>query len=179
MTTADGLVVYAVMGADQRPRSWRIQLGDIDQRLDAGNAFSYPRAIGQVQVNRSGGSGWLVKVFDLAGHGTNWQQLRLFVLDGERLKPVTLDGDPLAIRVGGISRMGEGATCRAGHLVLLRTVAENIKNTRWSYSMTPYRIDGSTAHRGRRRHGRLDLRGYNDPKLDPFYEVNCNGFSYP
>lgn len=156
-----------------------MRVGDLDQRLHAGNEFSYPRAIGEVDIDSDGRPEWLVKTYDLAGHGTNWQQLGLFVLVHGRLSQVTFENEPLAVRVGGISRMGEGASCTKDRLILLRTVAENRRNTRWSYSKTRYRLDGTEVHREGRRRGLLELRGYNDPKLDPFYAIDCDGLKYP
>ena len=179
VTTAGDLIVYARLGRDRRPASWYTRLGGIDRPLEAGNPFSYPRAIAELDVIGGARPEWLIKTFDLASHGTNWQQLGLFVLRGERLLQVTYDGEPFPIRVGGISRMGEGARCEMDALVILRTEASNRKNTRWSTSETRYRIEGSRAFKGSRKGGILRLRGYNDPKLDPFYRFGCEGFMYP
>lgn len=179
VTTAGALSVYARLAGDGRPVSWHTSLDGIDQRLEAGNAFSYPRAIAELDVVGTGEPEWLIKTYDLASHGTNWQQLGLFVLSGEGLEQVTYEGDPFPIRVGGISRMGEGARCVQDGLVILRTEAENRRNTRWSTSSTRYRIEGTRASKGRRLGGMLRLRGYNDPKLDPFYRFECGDFIYP
>lgn len=171
--------MYASLDPDGRPKSWHTRVGDTDQLLDAGNDFSYPRALAELDVDDDGRYEWLIKTYDLAGHGTNWQQLGLYVLASGGIKVVMLEGEPLAVRVGGTSRMGEGATCKGGTLTLLRSVAENRKNKRWSYSRTSYRIDEARAQRGVTTRGVLLLRGYNDPKLDPYYAIDCDGFSYP
>lgn len=179
VTRAGELAVYALLDEEGKPESWHTRLNGRVQPLAAGNAFSYPRAIAEVDVDDDGTDEWLVKTFDLASHGTNWQQLGLFVLPGERLVQVTYEGEPLAIRVGGTSRMGEGARCEAGRLILLRTVSEERQNTRWSFSETAYRIRGSVAKKGSLARGFLRLRDYNDPKLDPYYEIRCGGYTYP
>lgn len=179
VTTAGSLTVYARLSADGRPVSWHTSLGGVVQPLEAGNAFSYPRAVAELDVVGTNEPEWLIKTFDLASHGTNWQQLGLFVLSAESLEQVTYEGEPFPIRVGGISRMGEGARCVDDGLVILRTEAENRRNTRWSTSETRYRIEGARAFRGRRVGGMLRLRGYNDPKLDPFYRFGCGDYMYP
>lgn len=179
VTTAGGLIVYALLDDAARPISWHTRLRGADQRLRAGNAFSYPRAIAELDLIGDDDPEWLIKTFDLASHGTNWQQLGLFVLDDRRLAQVTYEGEAFPIRVGGISRMGEGARCVDGGLMILRTEAENRVNTRWSTSETYYRIEGTRAFRGEREGGMLRLRGYNDPKLDPFYRIGCGEFTYP
>ena len=171
--------MYALLDPDDRPASWHARVGDSDRLLDAGNRFSYPRALADLDVDDDGNPEWLIKTYDLAGHGTNWQQLGLYVLGTGGIEAVRLEGEPLAVRVGGTSRMGEGATCEDGRLILLRTVAENRQNTRWSYSRTSYRIDGTRARRGVTSRGALRLGGYNDPKLNPYYAIDCDGFSYP
>jgi hypothetical protein len=187
VTSAEGsratLVVYALVDDERIPRSWHIRLetdiGAIDQPLDAGNPYSYPRAIGAADVNGDGFEDWWVKANDLTGHGTPWQRANLFVQVLDSLALVTLEGEPLPINVGGISRLGEGATCRGGHLVLLRAEARNVRNTRWVYSERTYEIDGTRALLIRRTEDVLRLTDYNDPKLDRFYAIRCNGLRYP
>ena len=130
----DTLTLYARIGEDLRPRSWHLLLrtsdAASDQELDAGTDFSYPRAIGSADVNDDGRSEFFVKTLDLSGHGTAWKQLNLFVFQGSKLAIVTNEGDPLALRIGGITRMGEGVACPEHRLALLRAEAQNIRNTR-------------------------------------------------
>ena len=182
-TDNSSLFVYALVGKDDRPKSWRIRYTsdgrEIDEPLEAGNPFSYPRAITAIDVNGDRVDEWLIKNVDLAGHGTNWQRLELLVVEDDRLEPVTLDGELFYVNVAGISRMGEGAHCESQHFVLLRTEAENRRNTRWSYSERVYEIVGSEARFIERREGMLHLTDYNDPKLDPYYRLECDGFVYP
>ena len=185
-TTPDSevtLTVYAFLDENSRPERWMIRFrsfnATFEDRLDAGNRFSYPRAIAAIDVNGDGIHEWLIKNVDLAGHGTNWQRLELLVEQGDRLVPVTLDGEFLYVNVGGISRMGEGVRCERKRFVLLRTEAENRQNTRWSYSERVYKIVGSEARFIERREGALHLKDYNDPKLDPYYRLECDGFVYP
>jgi hypothetical protein len=178
----DSLTVYAHVNEDRRPRSWHLRLdvstGVVSQRLDAGNPFSYPRAVGAADVDGDGSDEWFVKTLDLAGHGAPWQQLSLFVFGGGSLEEVTFEGRPLAVRVGGISRLGEGAECRDSGLVLLRAEAQNVRNTRWRTSARFLRLEGSSTKQLGRREGRLTISDYNDPDLNRFYDVNCSGLHY-
>ena len=177
------LYVYAIVGRDSRPKRWRVRFEadsmSIDQPLDAGNPFSYPRALAAIDVNGDGVVEWLIKSVDLAGHGTNWQRLEILVVEDESLEPVSFEGQPFYVNVGGISRMGEGARCDGNHFVLLRTEAENRKNTVWSFSERMLEIEGTKAKYVDRRSGELQLSDYNDPQLDPYYEVMCGSFVYP
>lgn len=177
------LIVYAIVGRDRRPKQWRIQYRSDDAMfedvLEAGNPFSYPRALSAIDVNGDGTDEWVIKNVDLAGHGTNWQRLQIFVLEGDALVPVTLDGEPFYVNVGGTSRLGEGARCDGMHFVLLRTEAESRQNTTWSFSERMYEIRGHEAAYEDRRSGILELTDYNDPQLDPYYRITCGEFLYP
>jgi hypothetical protein len=179
--STDTLTVYARIGEDLRPRSWHMRLttsdATSDQELDAGTKFSYPRAIGSADVNGDGRSEWFVKTLDLAGHGTAWKQLNLFVFQGSKLAIVTSEGDPLALRIGGITRMGEGVACPERRLALLRAEAQNIRNTRWDTSARIFMLRGTKARFVERTTGALTLTDYNDPALDRYYQVNCDSLS--
>lgn len=85
-------------------------------------------------MNGDGRAEWFVETLDLSGHGTAWKQLNVFVLRGSELEIVTHEGAPLAMRIGGISRFGEGIACPDGKLALLRAEARNVRNTRWDSS---------------------------------------------
>lgn len=182
-TARETVAVYALVGPDSRPLKWRIRYESdetrIDQPLKAGNPFSYPRAIGPIDVEGDGSREWLIKTVDLASHGTNWQRLQLFIIDGNRLSPLRYESEPLSINVGGTSRMGEGGRCDDGRFVLLRTEAEDRQNTIWWYSERVLQIDGFEATLITRREGELRLSDYNDPDLDPYYSVECGDFVYP
>jgi len=179
--STDTLTLYARIGEDGRPRSWHMRLKTAeaisDQDLDAGTKFSYPRALGSADVNDDGRSEWFVKTLDLAGHGTAWRQLNLFVFQGSKLAIVTNEGEPLALRIGGISRMGEGVACPEGNLALLRAEARNILNTRWDTSAQIFTLRGTRARFVERTPGALTLTDYNDPALDPYYQLNCDSLS--
>jgi hypothetical protein len=182
VSEAGPVKVFARVDGEDMPKSWWIRLRNADQRLHAGNAFSYPRVVAQIDIDQDGNHEWLVKTYDLAGHGTNWQQLGLFVLNRwkRKLLQVTIPGgEPLAVRVGGISRMGEGARCDGDHLVILRTEAEDRQNVHWSFSERTYEITKGVAREVGLERGRLSLSDYNDPKLDPYYAVDCHGVAYP
>jgi hypothetical protein len=176
------LMVYALLDDDGYPRSWHTRLrtssGTSDQPLDAGSRYSYPRAVGAEDVDGDGGSEWFIKTLDLGGHGTSWKQLNVYVLNGARLEVVTFEGEPLALRVGGTSRMGEGIGCHDGRLELLRAEAQNIRNTHWETSVRSFELDGSKASFVARTGGRLNLSDYNDPDLNPFYRLNCGELTY-
>jgi hypothetical protein len=177
----DTLTVYARLGEDLRPRSWHMRLKTSEktnvQELKAGTPFSYPRAIGSADVNDDGRSEWFVKTLDLAGHGAAWKQLNLFVLEGSKLAIVTHGGDPLALRIGGISRFGEGIACPDGKLAQLRAEARNVRNTRWDSSARIFDLRGTKARFLERTTETLNLTDYNDPALNPFYQLNCGPLS--
>ncbi len=187
VTTSQGeqgtLSVYAIVGEDDLPREWRIRLETdqslIDQVLKAGGRFSYPHAIAPMDVNSDGVEEWLIKNVDLASHGTNWQRLQLLTVEGDKLVPIRLEDEPFHVNVGGPSRMGEGARCDGEHFVLLRTWALDRQNTKWAYSERFYEVEGSAATFVERREGRYEVTDYNDPKIDPYYQVTCGSFVYP
>jgi hypothetical protein len=145
-----------------------------NQEVDAGTDFSYPRAIGSADVNDDGRSEFFIKTLDLSGHGTAWKQLNIFVLQGSKLAVVTSEGDPLALRIGGITRMGEGVACPEHQLALLRAEAQNVRNTRWDASARIYTLRGTKARFVERTPEALSLTDYNDPALDRYYQLNCD-----
>ncbi|MDQ5815795.1 MAG: hypothetical protein M3516_05830, partial [Actinomycetota bacterium] len=141
--------------------------------------FSYPRAVGASDVDGDGDQEWWVKVMDLAGHGAPWARLNLFFVTDDALTPLASGGKPLAINYGGISRFGEGAECNEGRLVLLRAEAQSPRNTRWTVSKRPFELRATTALPLERNEDSLTIEDYNDPDLDPYYRVACDGFIYP
>lgn len=175
------LTMYALLDDDSRPSSWRMRFvsggANIDQRFKAG--LDYPQAVGSSDVDLDGQSEWWVRVMDYASHGAPWARLNLFFVHERALVPLTFEGEPLGINYGGISRLGEGASCSEGKLVLMRTEAQNVRNTRWKVSERAFDIKGMRARFLGRRAGRLVIEDYNDPDLDPYYIVDCNGFVYP
>ncbi len=177
------LAVYALLGDSSRPKSWHIHLRtpeqEIDQPLRAGNDFSYPRVLGASDVDLDGEPDWWIKVTDFTGHGAPWSSTNLFFIAGDRLAPVKFEGRPLAINYGGITRMGEGARCREGRLILLRAEAQNPTNTTWTTSQRVFRLRGRHAVMDQSKEGSLLLEDYNDPALDPYYRIDCEGFVYP
>jgi hypothetical protein len=179
--SSDTLTLFARIGEDLMPRSWHMRLttsdATSDQELDAGTNFSYPRAIGSADVNDDGRSEFFVKTLDLSGHGTAWKQLNLFVFQSSKLAIVTNEGDPLALRIGGITRMGEGVACPEHRLALLRAEAQNIRNTRWDTSARIFVLRGTKARFVERTTEALTLSDYNDPALDRYYQLNCDSLS--
>ncbi|HVF53921.1 MAG TPA: hypothetical protein VNC78_10020 [Actinomycetota bacterium] len=176
------LSVYALLNRASRPRSWHLHLRsgerEIDQRLHAGNDFSYPRAIGGSDVDLDGVGEWWVKVVDYTSHGAPWSGLNLFIRQGSGLVALSFEGHPLAINFGGISRLGEGAACRDGDLVLLRAEAIDRRNTQWTISERTFEVRGSRAHLLERRQYVLVIEDYNDPLLDPYFRVDCQGVTF-
>ena len=179
---AETLSVYARVTGRGRPLSWRLRLSSdgviTDRSLDAGTDFSYPRAIGASDVDRDGRTEWWVKVADYTSHGAPWSGLNLFVRDGARLVPLSIGGEPVVISFGGIARMGEGAECRKGRLVLLRAEATNRRNTRWAISERTFVLRGSRARLIDRQESSLVIDGYNDPELDRYHQVECYGMTF-
>lgn len=179
----DDFAVYARLSRRARPRFWvmRLDTGSdaITEPLDAGNAFSYPRVIGGADIDGDGAAEMFVKAYDLTSHGAPWQTLYVVRYLGGRLRVVEFEQGPLTVNVGGIARLGEGARCSAGTLVLLRAEAVNRRNTVWRYSERILAIDGTRAQLVERREGRLSLTDYNDPALDPYYRLDCGTLMHP
>lgn len=176
------LRVYALLGRDMRPRLWRLHFvsgdGDVEQRLRAGNVTSYPRALGATDLDSDGTAEWWVKVRDYASHGAAWAGLHLFVFTGDALVPVEHEGAPLTVDFGGISRLGEGATCHDGRLVTLRVWARDRGNTKWWISERTYELDGTTARLAGKRRRSLVIESYSDPRLARNYRVECDGATF-
>ena len=149
----------------------------LDQRLLAGTATSYPRAVGGADIDGDGRDEWFVKVLNLAGHGATWGVLNAFVFD-EHFQTITLDGEPMLLNVGGISRMGEGISCSEGFLVQLRAEARNRRNTNWDTSARYFSVEDAEATLEDREEGVLELSDYNDPDLNRYYELNCYELHY-
>lgn len=178
----ESLLVYALLDRAAKPRLWRLRFASgersLDRRLRAGNVTSYPRALGATDVDADGTPEWWVKVADYASHGAAWAGLNLFVFTGDALEPVTHEGEPLTINVGGISRLGEGATCRDGRLVALRVWARDRQNTRWWISERTFELDGTRARLIDRRRRPLEIETYSDPRLAHNYRVECDGKTF-
>jgi len=183
MAEDESLTVYAILGKDDRPRSWHVRLESstdrIDQVLRAGNDFSYPRALGASDIDHDGDMEWWIKVADYTSHGAPWSGANLFFRDRNTLLAVSSEGQPLVINMGGIARMGEGAACRGGRLVVLRAEALNRANTRWRVSERTFVLDGHRARLVGRERDVLAITDYNDPALDPYYRIDCEAFVYP
>jgi hypothetical protein len=177
------LFVYAKTGRDHLPKSWHLRLVEhdrllVDRDLRAGTVTAYPRVAAVTDVDRNGVPDWWVKTRDYASHGAPWGGLFLFVGIGESIAPLRYRGATLVIDFGGIARLGDGATCRSGDLLLLRAEATDRQNQTWSTSQRRFSISGSNARLVERTHGMLAIDGYNDPDLDPYYEVECFGTNF-
>lgn len=176
------LFVYASIDDAGNPKSWHLRLieGDRqeDRALPGGTVASYPRAVAVTDVDDDGSPDWWVKVRDYASHGAPWGGLFLYVERGGTIAPLRYQGAPLVIDFGGITRLGEGAACRDGDLVLLRAEAKDRRNLRWATSERRFAIEGRSARLVDRTQSTLVIEDYNDPDLDPYYEVTCDGVSF-
>ena len=63
--------------------------------------------------------------------------------------------------------------------MLLRAEAQDPRNTRWTVSERVFEVEGTAATYAGRREASLSIQGYNDPDLNPYYRVDCDGFTYP
>ena len=182
--TLDHFFVFASLGADRRPRRWhvaaRTNVGTIRSGLAAGTEHSYPRVIGAADADGDGIDEVFVKVLDFLFHSGGAGVMTIFRIDPSAIARVReASGEFFDFRVGGITRLGEGGACRdvAGderpEFVLHRVEATNVRNTRWTRSERIYRWNGNTLTLVDRRRGTLVISDYNDPKLDPFYQLRC------
>jgi hypothetical protein len=177
------VMVYARL-AGGRPESWslRVELsgGPIVQPLEAGTGDSYPRVVGAADIDGDGQDEIFVKVLDQLYHSGATRVLNVFVLEGNDLALLRDEGEePLNLRVGGLSRFGEGVDCRRGEMVLLRGESTNRLHTLWRFSERHYRVTGARAHLLERTEGVLVADDYNDPALDAFFELRCGELSVP
>lgn len=171
------LTVYALLDEESRPRAWRVRLRGRDVRIDRSldAASSYPRAVGAADVDLDGRPEWWIRVMAFIGHGAPWARLHLFFVRDEELVPLRFEGQPLGINYGGISRLGEGAECRDGKLVLLRAEARDKSNTRWAVSERTFALAEGRARFLERTEHVLRVDHYNDPALDRLFSVRCEG----
>ncbi len=169
--------IYALTSADEKPQGWRVRLvtsgAEIDQGLEAG--ADYPRAVGASDVDGDGDMEWWLKVLDYASHGAPWARLNLMFVQGDALVPLTLDGEPMAVNYGGITRLGEGASCSPGEVTLFRAEAQDPQNTRWELSRRTYRIEGTTASYVGEERSIERFDNYVDPALRRYFRVVCEG----
>lgn len=91
---------------------------------------------------------------------------------------VTSGGERLRLRVGGVSRQGEGVRCGQGGLVVVRAEAQDPRNSVWELSRRPYRLEGARAVPLGVERGRLVTGDYNDPELRAYYHLVCAGLVY-
>lgn len=171
------LTVYALTSTDEKPRGWRMRLVtsevEIDQELKAG--ADYPRAVGASDIDADGDMEWWLKVLDYASHGAPWARLNLMFVQGDALVPLTLDGEAMAVNYGGITRLGEGASCSPGEITLYRAVARDPQNTRWELLRRTYRIEGTAASYVGEERSIERFNNYVDPELRRYFRVVCGG----
>lgn len=171
------LTVYALTSPDEKPLGWRVRLvtskEEIDQELEAG--ADYPRAVGASDVDGDGEMEWWLKVLDYASHGAPWARLNLMFVQGGALVPLTLDGEAMAVNYGGITRLGEGASCSPGEITLYRAQARDPQNTRWELSRRTYRIEGTAASYIGEQRSVERFDNYVDPELRRYFRVVCAG----
>jgi hypothetical protein len=171
------LTVYALTSAEEKPLSWRVRLvtaeQEIDQELDAG--ADYPRAVGASDIDADGDMEWWLKVLDYASHGAPWARLNLMFVQDDALVPLTLDGEAMPVNYGGITRLGEGASCSQAEITLYRAEAQDPQNTRWELSRRTFRIEGTMASYAGEERSIETFNNYVDPELRRYFRVVCAG----
>ncbi len=171
------LFVYASLNQASRPRNWHVRLIAPDKKIEhrLETDLDYPRAAGASDVDGDGRFEWWIRMGNYASHGAPWGYMNLFFPEGGKLVPLTFEGRPLPINYGGISRLGEGAECRDGNLVLLRAEAQDVRNTRWKISERILSIDGHQATSVGREQHRVVVENYVDPRIRRYFRVECHG----
>lgn len=180
----DRFFAFALVGEDRRPQRWRVALrtdsGAETAKLAAGTEHSYPRVIGAADADGDGADEVFIKVLDFLFHSAGSGVMTIFRFDEDRIVRVRdEEGSFFDFRVGGVTRLGEGAACRDAtgdgqhEFIVHRVSATNVRNTRWTQSERIYRWDGNVLTLVDRRQGILRISDYNDPKLDPFYQLRC------
>lgn len=174
------LTVYAVVESADRPKRWhaRVRGPGVDAQGNLGKRLGYPRAVGASDVDLDGHVEWWIKMGDYMSHGAPWAYLNLFFVEGSKLEPLLLDGQPLPINYGGVSRLGEGAECRDGNLVLLRAEAKDRRNLRWIASQRTLSIDGHEATLLGREEDVVVVDHYVDQRIRRYFRVHCQGDTF-
>lgn len=128
----------------------------------------------------------LVKVLDHFLHGAVPQDIGIFVFERGTVRRVLLEtAVPFTVVNLRFARLAEGARCRDVDddgdidISLTRLWSVHRQNLAWRWSIRDYELEGTTAAPIRRRGGRLEVSGYNDPALARYTGVRCGSVELP
>lgn len=187
----DTIAVYADVDARDLPTSWHIgfDLGSgrlISRMLNAGTEISYPKIVGATDIADDGRAEVFVTLVDHFLHGAVTHDLGLFALVDGDLRRVRQRGvGPFTFASVRFTRLAEGARCvdvlgdERREFVTTRLWSVHRQNRLWRWSKRIYERVGRELVFRARRTGRLRVSGYNDPALDPFFEVRCDHVVLP
>jgi hypothetical protein len=142
-------------------------------------------AIGAVDADTDGDDDVFVKVGDHLYHGASQAVVGIFVWHDGNVTRVSLDGDPLVIRVGGVTQWGEGAHCddvdSDGDLELLihRVETRDHQFETWTWRERVLDWEGAEVRLVDHREGAIYPNSYTDPELRFYYQLECGRFDPP
>lgn len=182
------LSAYAFADEGGLPVEWHIHVtrdaGDaIDEPVDIGTRFSYPRVLGAADADGDGLDEVFVNALTHLGHGGQTNEVTMFGVDRGRIFRVRADGVPLLFPVGGVSTFGEGAECRdvdfdgKPEFLLLRV--DYVFSPIQRLSERVYEWVDRHLELVRRNKGRMAKTGYLDPLLWRYYSLRCLDFEAP
>ena len=130
------------------------------------DADTSPAASGVEDVDRDGRG----EVFVRTAQGASTTFVTPFRYDGTRLAPLTVDGTPIRLGIGGSATHGDGFSCTDAGTLVVRA-AQRQEDGTWEVSSTTYRVRGH-ALAGVEASGKAGL-AEDDPLVGQAYLVDC------
>ena len=125
-----------------------------------------PAQRGVEDVDRDGRG----EVFVRTAQGASTTFVTPFRYDGARLAPLTVDGAPVRLGIGGSATHGDGFSCTDAGTLVVRSAQEREDGT-WEVSSTTYEVRGH-ALIGVEASGKAGL-AQSDPLVGQAYVVDC------
>ena len=110
------------------------------------------------------------EVFVRTAQGASTTFVTPFRYDGSRLAPLTVDGVPVRLGIGGSAAHGNGFSCTEDGTLVVRSAQQSDDGT-WEVSATTYEVRGH-ALRGAEASGKAGLAA-DDPLVGQAYVVDC------
>ena len=130
------------------------------------DADASPVARGVEDVDRDGRA----EVFVRTAQGASTTFVTPFRYDGTRLAPLTVDGTPVRLGIGGSATHGDGFSCTEAGTLVVRS-AQQAEDGTWEVSSTTYEVRGH-ALAGVEASGKAGL-AEDDPLVGQAFLVDC------
>lgn len=125
-----------------------------------------PSTAGVEDLDRDGRA----EVFVQVGRGASTTFLLVLRYDGAALSPLTVDGSPKLLGIGGSATHGEGFACTADGSLVVRTAASE-DGEAYALETVTYEVRGSALVEAGRDSG--TAQGADDPAVAASYVVDC------